>query len=82
MSIGATGPELKQLIEILPEGETIEVLGDTGEEVAVLLTVKRGSEKPLSPEEWLAELDALAEEIGRAWKSDKSAVELVSEMRR
>jgi hypothetical protein len=39
-------------------------------------------EKPMSPEEWLAEWDALTEEISKAWKSEKSAVELVSEMRR
>ncbi|MBM4031035.1 MAG: hypothetical protein FJ291_04535 [Planctomycetes bacterium] len=82
VSVEAMGPELRQLIELLPEGETVEILGDAGEQVALLLTVKQGSEMPLSPDEWLAELDALAEEIGRAWKSEKSAVELVSEMRR
>jgi hypothetical protein len=36
----------------------------------------------MSAEEWLAEWDALTKEISKAWKSDKGAVEIISEMRR
>ena len=33
-------------------------------------------------EEWLRQWRALGEEIDREWKSDKSAAEIISEMRR
>jgi len=34
------------------------------------------------PAEWLAKWDDLARKVSRAWKSDKSAVDTVIEMRR
>ena len=82
MSVEATGPELRELLQHLPAGETVALVGAKGERVAVVLVVRPGAEEPVSPEEWLAELDAVAEEIGKAWKSDKNAVETISEMRR
>jgi plasmid stability protein len=33
-------------------------------------------------DEWLAQWRALGEEIGQAWNTDKSATEILSEMRR
>lgn len=33
-------------------------------------------------DEWTEEWEALAQEIDKAWKSDKSALEILSEMRR
>ncbi len=32
--------------------------------------------------EWTEEREALAQKIDKAWKSDKSALEILSEMRR
>jgi hypothetical protein len=36
----------------------------------------------LSPEDWRKQWLELAEKVGQAWKTEKSAVEVVSEMRR
>jgi prevent-host-death family protein len=62
-----------------------------GRPVAVLLPVdedwleaeaQRAAEAVTPGEDVWAELEALREEIGRNWKSDKTAVELISEQRR
>ena len=62
-----------------------------GRPVAVLLPVDEGwmegeTERALASarpgQEVWAELEALREEIGQSWRSDKTAVELVSEQRR
>jgi hypothetical protein len=82
LPVEAAGPELRELLKQLPAGETVELVGSEGEQVAVVLTVQPSTDKPMSPEEWLAEVDALAQEIDKAWKSEKSAVEIISEMRR
>jgi hypothetical protein len=80
LSVEAAGPLLKGLLARMPAGEKLNLVGPDGKRVAVVYCIK--PEKPMSPEEWLAEWDALTEEISKAWKSEKSAVELVSEMRR
>ena len=36
----------------------------------------------LDPDEWWRQWNALSEQIGRQWKTDKSAAEIISEMRR
>lgn len=38
-------------------------------------------EKP-TPEEWMRQWNELSERIGRMWNTDKSAAEIISEMRR
>jgi antitoxin (DNA-binding transcriptional repressor) of toxin-antitoxin stability system len=62
-----------------------------GRPVAVLLPVdeewleaeaQRAAEAVTPGEDVWAELEALREEIGRNWKSNKTAVELISEQRR
>ena len=40
------------------------------------------TQEPLTPEEWMRQWDELSERISKAWDSDKSAAEIVSEMRR
>jgi len=82
ISIDATGPKLKELLEHLPKGETVSILGSDGEPMAVVIPAEPPTDEAVSPEVWIAEWRALAQEIGKAWKSDKSAVELLSEMRR
>lgn len=63
----------------------------SGRPVAVLLPVdeewaaegaKRAAEAAEQGEDVAAELEQLRQEIDRSWKSDKTAVELVSEQRR
>jgi prevent-host-death family protein len=56
-----------------------------GEPVAVLRPLSDKSERELRQAERaeaLAKLDALAEQIARAWRSPKSAAELIDEQRR
>ena len=81
ISIDALGPELKDLLERLPSGEPITLIGADGKPVARLTSLRPEPEPPMSDEEWFAKWDALAQRIDKAWKSEKSAAEIVSEMR-
>jgi len=56
-----------------------------GEPVAVLRPVTKEEAQRLRQaevDETLADMKTLAEEVGAAWRSDKSGVELVAEQRR
>ncbi len=72
-------PEAMRIV--LEHGEALDVT-DQGEVVARLVPVApaRPARPGLTSD--LAALDALTARIGAAWKSDKSAVEAVSEQRR
>lgn len=76
------GPLLKEAVERLQPGEKVNLVGRDGRRVAVVVTVCPKHEKALSIAEWLAEWDSLTQEISKAWKSEKGAVELIAEMRR
>lgn len=82
ISIEAAGPLLREAVGHLRPGEKVNLIGPDGKQIAVVMSLSREAEGPLSPDEWLARLDARAERIGKAWKSEKSAVEIISEMRR
>lgn len=72
---------LENLLERLHLGETITVVNSKGTPLAVMVSLKAGAEvEPAA--DWEKEWEELAEEVGRAWKSEKSAVETLSEMRR
>ena len=73
--------DLKELIARLHVGETVTLTASDGAPLAVLISLK-AKPKPLSQSEWLAKWQTLSKEIDRHWKSDKSAVEILSEMRR
>jgi hypothetical protein len=78
--------ELRILLKKLKPGETITLLEKDGTPRAVLVGVGPAVEpiqampEPISA--WLAQWDALAQEIGKAWKTGHSALEAVQEMRR
>ncbi|HUT35566.1 MAG TPA: hypothetical protein VNE39_18905 [Planctomycetota bacterium] len=80
--IEEAGPVLKEAVERLRPGERVNLVGPDGRRVAVVVTVNDRPGEAMSMAEWLAEWDALTQEISKAWKSEKSAVELISEMRR
>ena len=80
--IGSIGPRLREALEHLPKGEALDVLGDDGEPMAVLIPLQARAGKPLSASEWDARWRAMAKRIGKAWESDKSAVETLAGMRR
>ena len=50
--------------------------------MARLTPLKPQPEEAVPDEDWLAEWDALAEEVGKTWKGGLSAVEAVAEQRR
>ena len=80
--IDAAGPQIRELLERLPAGETLHIRGADGERVAILVALRHPSGRPQSFPEWLARLDSLAQRVGQAWQGDKSALETLSEMRR
>jgi len=82
ISIETAGPALREVVEHLRPGERVNLVGSDGRRLAVVLSVRPDPANQVSSEEWMAKWRALAREISKAWKSDKSAVELVSEMRR
>jgi hypothetical protein len=74
--------DLKKLLEGLNLGETVTLVGSGGVPQALLVSLKpaqRGSE---TEADWDARWDILARKVSDSWQSDKSAVELVSQMRR
>jgi hypothetical protein len=73
--------DLQHLLEQFHLGETITLVSSEGMPLAVVVSLKPASEaEPVS--DWEARWDALAQKVSRAWKSDKSAVEILTEMRR
>jgi prevent-host-death family protein len=80
-----------EIIRNVRENQAEYVVTYHGRPVAVLLPVdqgwleaeaRRAAEAATPSEDVWAELEALRQEIGRSWRSDKSAVELISEQRR
>jgi len=78
--------ELRGLVDRLRLGESVTLLDPRGQPVALLVSLKRAEPTRAGGapawEAWKAESDALSERITRSWKSEKSAVEIISEMRR
>jgi antitoxin (DNA-binding transcriptional repressor) of toxin-antitoxin stability system len=58
------------------------MIGPEGSPVALLVPLKPEKTEPKPAVDWDARLDDLARKVSRAWKGEKSAVEVLSEMRR
>ena len=80
-----------EIIRDVRENRTEYVVTYHGQPVAVLLPVdeawleaeaERAAEAARPGQDIWAELEAIRQEIGRAWQSPKTGVELVSEQRR
>ena len=74
--------DLHSLLAQLKLGETITLVSSEGVPEALLVSLKAAPSPPPSPVDWEARWDTLAHKIGQAWKSDKSAQEILTEMRR
>jgi hypothetical protein len=83
VSVKTVADDLQDLLAQLPWGETMTLVDEGGEPLALLVSLKT---KPISQVEsgvdWEARWDALAKKISAAWIGDKSAVETLIEMRR
>jgi hypothetical protein len=73
---------LEELLKGLPFGESITLTGPEGCPVALLVSRKSGKAERKPVSDWDAKMDELAQKVSRAWKGEKSAVEVLSEMRR
>lgn len=93
MRVGARGlkNQATEMLRQVRENRAEDVVTYYGRPVAVLLPVdeewldeetKRAAEAAAPGDEVATELERLGQEIDRSWKSDKTAVELVSEQRR
>ncbi|MBI3244104.1 MAG: hypothetical protein HYZ49_17615 [Chloroflexi bacterium] len=81
ITIEKLGSDLKGLLSRLRLGETITLVTPDGAPAAILISLKPAPVQPPAPD-WLLKWETLAEEISQAWKSDKSAIETLTEMRR
>lgn len=77
---------LEDLLEQLPLGETLTLIDAEGAPVATVVSLKPAPPAPIkakiTSEEWEARWEALAKKVGETWQGDKSALEILSEMRR
>ncbi len=74
--------DLRSLLEELNLGETVTLIGSEGVPQALLVSLKPVLRETEAEADWKARWDALARQVSDAWQSEKSAVELLSEMRR
>ena len=74
--------DLRRLLEELDLGDTVTLIGSEGAPQALLVSLKPALREALAESEWEARWDVLAQQVSEAWQSEKSPVELLSEMRR
>jgi hypothetical protein len=74
--------DLRSVLEELNLGETVTLVGAEGVPRALLVSLKPALREIQEEADWDARWDALARQVSQAWNSDKSAVELLTEMRR
>jgi len=80
--IEAAKHNLEDLLEQLHLGETITLVTSEGTPLAVIVSLKPAPVEVEPASDWEARWDALAQKVSRAWKSEKGAVEILTEMRR
>ena len=81
ISVDSAKKNLEDILAKLSPGETATLIGPEGRPMAVLVPL-RSSDSVEKEINWDAEWQALAHEIDSAWKSEKSALEILAEMRR
>ena len=82
MPLEAAVRDLRRLLEELEPGETVTLTGAEGEPEALLVSLKQDVHEAEAEADYEARWDELSPRVSRAWRSDRSAVELVTEMRR
>ncbi len=82
MPVETAERDLKQLLERLHLGETVTLVNSDGTPLACLVSLKPAPVEVQPVSDWEARWDTLARKVSQAWKSDRSAVEILTEMRR
>lgn len=73
--------DLKNLLERLGLGETVTLINSEGAPLAIFVSLKP-MQQVTSASDWDARWDALARRVSQVWKSEKSALDVLAEMRR
>jgi len=81
VSVDFAKTNLEAIIRELSPGETATLIGPEGKPMAVIVPLI-SSEKAADRFDWDSEWQSLAKEIDSEWKSKKSALEILAEMRR
>lgn len=81
VSVDSVKKNLEEILANLPPGDTATLIGPEGKPMAVLVPLTP-TEVKVNEVDWDREWQALAHEIDSAWKSKKSALEVLAEMRR
>ncbi len=91
MPVRTLPPKMIQLLKHLHVGETVRFVSETGETEAVLVSVRslaasqsfEQDQSVLSENDaWLEDWQDMAQRITADWIGDKSAVEIIAELRR
>lgn len=82
VSLKSAECNLEKLLQELSLGESITLTGPEGGPVALLISLKPKKIAQKTENDWDARMDDLAHRVSRSWKGEKSAVEILSEMRR
>ena len=82
ISVNSLGPELRAAVNRMHLGESVTLVDGQGKPVAIVISISRGQERPMSVEEWEAEWKVLTREVDELWSGGMSAVEAVAEQRR
>lgn len=81
ITLEKAAPTLRELLRKLVPGETVTLVEADGKPLAVLVSV--GSTVVTQPvSDWSQRWRDLAEQIDRAWKVEKSGLQILAEMRR
>ena len=80
--IEAAERDLKSLLDRLQTGATITLVGSEGAPEALLVSVKAVPADLQPVSDWETRWGALTQRVSQAWKSEKSAVGTLAEMRR
>ena len=81
VSVDSAKKNLENILARLSPGETATLIGPEGRPMAVLVPLIY-SEDIAEEIDWDEEWQALAQKIDSKWKSEKSALQILSEMRR
>lgn len=75
--------QLRRILQNAPGGDSVTVVDATGTPLGLLVSLNFETQQAgMDPEEWTRQWDALTKRINATWKSDKSAVQILSETRR
>lgn len=74
--------DLEHVLEQLYLGETLTLISSEGAPLALVVSLKPAPVEAEPIPDWEDRWDALVKKVSRAWKSEKGAVEILTEMRR